>query len=110
MTDRQVYETLSATGVPCARMWWGPASATPKRPYATYTPVAGDFHAGSENAARMPNYEATLYMAEYDKATVKSFEAAVKSMGTYSRTEGCDMGTKSFVVTFRFAAFRGEQS
>lgn len=78
-TDELVFNTISDSGVPTARMIWGPRP--PEPPYATYELLPTSMFADNQNYASIPKYRCRLFQRERKEAVMKSFEEHVHLLG-----------------------------
>lgn len=85
--DKEVYEALSASGIPGTKVAWQEGMAPPL-PWFTYQRKRkGEVFAENSNYSALPRYEAELYIRENDTGVREAFEEAVASIGPYTAYE-----------------------
>lgn len=103
-TDAIVFERLSASGIPGAKLAFQEGHAPPL-PFFVYLERRGlEVFANNENFAKIQRYRAELYQRENDPDLRERFEAAVASIGPFKSyeewvpTEQCLMTTYDFSI------------
>lgn len=109
-SDEIVYNTISdMTGVPGARMSWGPRHCRPSLPYFVYKRESGgEVYADDSTHAIMPRYRVTLYVRDPGEAVEERFVRAVGKLGPYSRSWEYDTDHEAYVTHFDFTFTGGE--
>lgn len=82
-TDELVFNVISDSGVPTARMFWGPRP--PEPPYATYESLASSMFADNMTYTALPKYRCTLFLGDYDEDVIEKFKYQLSTLGTYVR-------------------------
>lgn len=100
--DQEVYQTLSASGIPGAKVAF-PVGGAPPMPFFVYMRESGgETFADDTNYATLTRYRAELYQKANDPATRAAFEAAVSEIGPFTTNEGWVPSENCLMTAYSF--------
>lgn len=101
-----VFQTLSATGIPGTRKAW-PTGEAPALPWFTFSQRdGGSFHADDRNYAALPSVRVELYESWPDPETESLIESAIAELGPYERYDDWSPKEDCWITAYEFTYTR----
>ena len=107
MRRKDIFDALSASGIPVAHYCF-PENAAPPLPWCVfYADMDGTFYADDERHYEAPQWTVELYERNADDQVESALEACIASLGTYSKVEAWLETENCLVITYMLKNMKG---